>query len=162
MRKEAIITLQDTDYKGNPIEVSFKVRQMSALQQERWINRVLLLVLKNGEALKSLGTNITDIKSKIEGNNGIENIIGIFRNLEYEQVEPLYDELLTCCSHIPDINQPNMIVPCTTSMIDTVISDYRNLYRLRKEALKINFNFFGNGASSQGSPAKQIVIAKNM
>lgn len=145
MRKEIIYTVQDSDYNGNDIAVVFKIKQMSAIQQERWLNRVLLLVLGTGTLSQM---DINQLQSELQS-KGVQYIVDLASHLKYDEVEPLYNELLECCSHVPNPENTNMAVPCNAGNIDGIISDFRNLYKLRLEALKLNFGFLAGGAHSQ-------------
>lgn len=163
MRKETIITLQDTNIKGEPIELTFKIKQMSALKQERWINRLVMLFLRNaGSANVSFNGGLEELKSKLNGKEGIAFLMNAMQNISYEDIEPLYDELLDCCSHLPNPGNQNMAVQCTKNNIDTIISDFKNLYQLRLAALKVNFSFFNTGVNFQQpqKPEQAIVFTK--
>ncbi len=171
MRVEKIICLQDLNYNNEPIEIYFKIQQMSAIKQERWLNRVLFLFLGKG-SLSEIASELKGIKKKIakddnqESDNlsGIKQLAALLSNVDYDSVEPLYDELLECCYHIPDINNQNLCVQCNKNNIDSIVSDFRNLYKLRMEVLKLNFSFLAQGGNCQNPQQTQheIVFTKAM
>lgn len=157
MRKEKIITITDDEK-----ELTFKIKQMSAIKQERWINRALIL-LTGTKVLNGIISDLKlkNIKQKIKNFN-IESLLGVFNNIDYEKVEPLYNELLECCSHVPNPNNTNFCTQLTTENIDSIVGEVSTLYLLRLEALKINFSFFTQEKKSQSQKKADIVITKRM
>lgn len=161
MRKEITISLQETNFRNEPITVNFKIKQMSAIQQERWINRAIFALFgKKSLADLDFSKVISATKSAKKGQtgDGLKELVKLLGNLEYEAVEPLYDELLGCCYHIPSADNMNIATQCTVNNIDSIISDFRNLYRLRYEALKLNFGFLTDGVNSLPPQNKQAEI----
>lgn len=158
MRKETTITLQDTNIKGEPIELTFKIKQMSAVQQERWFNRAVMLLMGAGSSISDVTLN--QLQNEMQS-KGMQYLLELFGKLKYEDIEPLYNELLTCCSYIPNPDKPNTAVQCTVQNIDSFISDFRNLYRLRIEVLKLNFGFLAEGVNfRQPQHQQEIVFTK--
>lgn len=157
MRKEKIIEIMDD---GNLL--TFKIKQMSAIKQERWINKVLILAA-GANVLSSVfsGFNINKISNSFKDMN-LNKFMEMFGKLDYEKVEPLYEELLECCSHIPDKNNVNFATPLNSNNADSIISDFKTLYKLRFEALKLNFSFFKNGAKSPNQKTADITYTKRM
>lgn len=157
MRKEKIVEIVDD---GNLL--TFKIKQMSAIKQERWINKVLILAA-GANVLSSVfsGFNINKISNSFKDMN-LNKFMEMFGKLDYEKVEPLYEELLECCSHIPDKNNVNFATPLNSNNADSIISDFKTLYKLRFEALKLNFIFFKNGAKSPNQKTADITYTKRM
>lgn len=155
MRKETIITLQDTNIKGEPIELTFKIKQMSALKQERWFNRVIMLLMGAGPSLSDV--NLNQLQNEMQS-KGLQYLFELFGKLNYKDIEPLYNELLTCCSYIPNPDKPNTAVQCTVQNIDSFISDFLNLYRLRAEVLKLHFSFLPAGVNFQQPQQQQEIV----
>lgn len=157
MRKEKIVTIIDD---GNPL--TFKIKQMSAIKQERWINKVLILAA-GANVLSSVFSsfNINKISNSFK-NMDFSKFMEMFGKLDYDKVEPLYNELLECCSHVPDSNNTNFATPLNANNADSIISDVKTLYKLRFEALKLNFSFFNNGAKSPSRKIADITITKRM
>lgn len=157
MRKEKIIEIIDD---GNLL--TFKIKQMSAIKQERWINKVLILAA-GANVLSSVFSsfNINKISNSFKDMN-LNKFMEMFGQLDYEKVEPLYEELLECCSHIPDKNNLNFATPLNSNNADSIISDFKTLYKLRFEALKLNFSFFKNGAKSPNQKTADITYTKRM
>lgn len=157
MRKEKIVEIMDD---GNLL--TFKIKQMSAIKQERWINKVLILAA-GANVLSSVFSsfNINKISNSFKDMN-LNKFMEMFGKLDYEKVEPLYEELLECCSHIPDKNNLNFATPLNSNNADSIISDFKTLYKLRFEALKLNFSFFKNGAKSPNQKTADITYTKRM
>lgn len=152
MRKNTTVILQDDGR-----ELHFKITQMTARQQERWINRVIML-LAGSNGLESA---LDSLQSKLKKGK-YEELLRVVGALKYEDVEPLYDELLECCAHIPDPGNQNFAVQLNASNVDSVVGEVKTLYRLRMEALKLNFSFFNNGEKSPSQRKADITITKRM
>lgn len=148
MRKEALFTITDDGR-----QLTFKAKQMPATQGERWTNRVIAL-FANSAADQVSDLDLNNLKAKFTGKDKLQEIFKIIGQLDYEKVEPLYEELLSCCEHVPDPSNMNFSVPCTKANIDTIIGDFKNLYTLRWEALKVNYSFFQAGQNAPGQPAQ--------
>lgn len=157
MRKEIIVNLTDD---GN--ELTFKIKQMSAIKQERWINKVLILAA-GSNVLSGMFSSfkLSGLSNQLK-NMDIDKFLDVFGKLDYEKIEPLYNELLECCSYVPDKNNLNFTTALNANNADSIIGDVQTLYKLRLEALKINFGFFNSGAKSPNQKKADIVITKRM
>lgn len=157
MRKEKIVYIVDD---GN--ELVFKVKQMSAIKQERWINRVLILAA-GANVLSGVlsGLKLNKLQNGLK-NLTIDKMVSILGGIDYDKVEPLYNELLECCYHVPDKGNLNFTTQLNADNADSIIGDVKTLYKLRMEALKINFGFFSNGVQSPSQKQADIVITKRM
>ena len=118
MRKTEIIKLIDDGQ-----ERTFRITQMPATKAERWVNRAAFLLVGAGKELK------TD-------NIDIEKVIKAIATIDYEKAEPLYNELIECCTFLPDGNVNGGGIACTQDTIDAQIIDPMNLYRLRMASAK--------------------------
>ena len=127
--------------------LTFKVREMPAVQAESWIIRALLLI---GNKIQTpQGADLTAALGSIDTNNFMKAVSGI----SYEQAKPLLDELLGCCSRIDGgIEQV-----CEPTTIDGYVQDFRTLFKLRLEALTLMFSVFMDAAPSS-SPDGQPLI----
>ena len=167
MRKVKFVTLIDDGQ-----ERLFKIQQMPALKQERWINRLIVLLAGKSTSVKLPDKfDLWSIKSKVDsimesGENSkdfsgfAKAFLQILGSLNYEDVEPLYNELLECCEYVPNPKNKNYSIVMTPQYAEGVIGDFRTLYRLRIEAVKTCFGFFEDGDSSPTTPEKTIRIAK--
>ena len=145
MRKEKIVTLDD---RGN--QLTFKIREMSALQLEGWIIRAGLLLASTGLLDERKGdlSNPGELARQVSETIGGGGLAALGR-LDFDAARPLLDELLGCCFHLVD----GVAHPLTPGTVDGVIADVRTLLALRKEALALNFSFFGQGGQSASPDA---------
>lgn len=143
MREQKIINITEAD----GTELTFRIIQMPATKSERWINRAIAVLANT--AADSNEANVQSLRQRLSSDNKLQELFKIFGTIDYAKIEPLYNELLECCEHIPDKNNLNFSTPCTQSNIDSIVGDVRTLYRLRLEALKVNFSFFQNGLNAQ-------------
>ena len=143
MRKTEIIKLID-----DGAERTFRITQMPATKAERWVNRAAFLLAGAGKELKS-------------DNIDIEKVIRAIATIDYDKAEPLYNELIECCTFLPDGNVNGGGIACTQDTIDAQIIDPMNLYRLRMASAKLNFSFFMNVLQFQDHKQDTITFSKN-
>jgi hypothetical protein len=136
MRQSKIIDIEDRGKK-----LTFKVTEMSATQLEDWTMRAVLVLAGAG--------------SDIPANGGVEGIgrylaehgLAAIGNVNYEKAKPLLDEMLGCCSRVIDKMEERV----TPETADAYIEDMATLFKLRLEAFRVNFSFFGSGSPSASS-----------
>ena len=136
MRKEKVVVLND---RGR--ELTFKIREMPATRLESFIIRAGLLLAGSG-LLKSGGNPVSmDAGAALDaaGKAIAEGGLSALAQLDPAKVQPLLNELLGCCEHMVD----GLGHPLTPETVDGVIEDIKTLFTLRKEALILNFDFFG-------------------
>lgn len=143
MRKTEIIKLID-----DGVERTFRITQMPATKAERWVNRAAFLLVGAGKELKA-------------DNIDIEKVIKAIATIDYDKAEPLYNELIECCTFLPDGNVNGGGIACTQDTIDAQIIDPMNLYRLRMASAKLNFSFFMNVLQFQDRKQDTITFSKN-
>lgn len=149
MRKSTTIHLED-DGKN----LTFRITQMSATQQERWQNRLIML-------LTGADLNLDELIKRLKKGE-YEAILKLIGSVGYDKIEPLYDELLSCVAHVPDPNNPGFAVQLTPENVDTIVGEWQNLYKLRIAALKNNYSFFKGGEPSPNQKQADIKIMKPM
>lgn len=125
-RKEKIIKIED---RGQ--ELTFKIKEMSAIQLESWIMRVLLLLASAGVEVPD-GANLQSV-----GQYLVKKGPSILGGLDYDKAKPLLDELLACCSRVIDRVEEK----CTPESVDGYIQDVKTIFTLRAEAIKLNLGF---------------------
>lgn len=150
MRKEKNIVIDD---RGKSL--TFKIREMSALQMEGWIARAGILLAGTGilDETRVDVRNVGEIAAGVARAVGESGISALGR-LDYDKARPLLDELLSCCSRV----DAGVEQPLTPDVLEGFIEDVRTLFTLRKEALALNFGFFAQGgpsASVKDGPAPQ-------
>ena len=141
MRKTEIIKLVD-DGK----ELTFRITQMPATKAERWANRAIFLLIGAGKDIKK--------------DSNIDDVIKAIASVDYDKAEPLYNELIECCTYLPDGNANGAGIGCTQDTIDAQIVDPLNLYKLRLASAKLNFSFFMSALQSQDPKANTITFSK--
>ena len=138
MRKTKEVTITD---RGKPL--TFKITEMSATQLEDWTMRAVLVLAGAGSDIPAGG-----------GGEGIgkylaEHGLAAIGAVDYAKAKPLLDDMLGCASRVVDRVEEKV----TPETADAYIEDMSTLVKLRMEALKLNFSFFGNGGQST-SPEK--------
>lgn len=133
MRREKNIEIND---RGNMRK--FRIVEMSAIQQQDWIMRALLLLTSTDAAKMEFGGSE---QGKLM-DNFVRSIVkkgfSMFAGLDYEKVKPLRNELLSCCYR----TDGGIEQRCTPENIEGFIDDMKTLFLLEKEALAHNFSFF--------------------
>ena len=144
MLKEKLITISDN---GNPIQ--FKIRQLTATQQEELIVKVFLLL-----ANKEIGDiDIDKIRSNPQAVLTPKTIFAMLENIDFTKIKEISDVLLGCCYRIVG----KMEERCTPDTVDGYVEDFRTLFTLKKEALSLSFDFFGKDGNSQATTSKATI-----
>ena len=131
MRKSIEVTITED---GNPIV--FRIQQMSATEQERWIIGVGLAIAGCAGAYTDIGDDISGgaIMGMIEKDPF--RFLSLLSGLKQETIQPLLEDLIACCYHKVGAAE----IRCSYENIDGVLTDVFNLLRLKVEALKLNFS----------------------
>jgi hypothetical protein len=139
-RREKIISLQDRDQ-----ELTFRIREMSAVKMERWLAEALKLTAEAGLDLPRLGD--PDVVKVFLLESFLPAALG---RIEYDKAWPLLEALLNCCSRLVE----NVAEPCSSQSVEAYIEDVSTLITLRCEAMRVNAGFFSaKGPSFPGSDA---------
>ena len=126
MRKEIEVKIEE----GRDAGKKFKITEMPAFQMDRWAMRALIALGKSQKGgIATLGAM------------NIQDVFNAFTKLDYEQTEPLLQELLECCAFIKD----GTAITLKKDMVDSIIEDWTTLFKLRMESLKLNVGFFEQG-----------------
>lgn len=145
MLREKLVTLED---RGNRLQ--FRIREMPAVQLEAWAMRAALVLANAG--------------SEIPAGDGIESAakfltehgLAALAKIDYDKAKPLLDEMLGCCSRVTDKLEEKV----TPETANAYIGDFRTLLKLRMEAFRMNFDFFGGGSQSD-TPEKPDTLTLN-
>ena len=149
MLKEKIITLNDN---GNTLK--FKVRQLTATEQEKLIIKILLLVANKDIA----ELDVDKLRENPQMAINSKVLLSALEKLDYEKIEPISDTLLSCCYRI----NGNMEEQCTPETVNGYIESFITLLSLKKAALEVSFDFFGADGNSQSINSKaKIEIGKS-
>ena len=129
-RRETIIIEADNRDHGK----QFIITEMNALPTEKWALRALLAFGKSGAKLpKGFENGATVALSNTAETLG-EEILESLLKLDYDTIEPLLAELLTCVQ----IKMPKMTVPRPLLINGTDIEEVSTLLRLRMAVLNIH------------------------
>ncbi|MEG2172376.1 MAG: hypothetical protein RRY29_03850 [Desulfovibrionaceae bacterium] len=135
-RKEITVTFNDD---GN--KLTFRIVQMPATKLESWLIRAGLVLANSGAKFpEGAGLQAAGMHLASQGMSALGGV-----NIDYEKVKPLLDDLLHCCHRVLDGSVEQHV---TESTVDGYITDVRNLFKLRVEALKLNLDFFDIGGLS--------------
>lgn len=140
-RKSITVTLKD-----GAKDLTFIITQMPATKLESWIIRAVLLLVGTGAEVPA-GADIKQAASYLKS-KGLAALGGI----DYAKVQPLLDELLTCCQRRCDGGALQEMTPAT---VDGVIESVTTLFQLRMEALEVNIDFLPVASLAQSPPWKQ-------
>lgn len=106
----------------------FTITEMPAVKMDKWATKALIILGKTGNSF-----NLAQID--------LESLLRSLSNADYEGVEPLLEELLSCATFEKD----GVSMVMTSSIADGIVEDWTTLFRLRIEALKLNLGFFEQG-----------------
>ena len=135
MRKIVTVTI---DGKGRDEGKVFSLREMPASQAEKWATKAFLALAKSGVEIPD---NIASAGLAGIAAIGIKAISG----MQFEDAEPLLDEMFRCISIIPDPDKPKVI----RNLIEDDIEEVSTRLRLRKEVLNLHTDFFTDAAPSK-------------
>ncbi len=142
MRKTKSITLKDDGQ-----ELNFFIKQMSALETERWGVRLLKVLAKGDLDVPDLN-DISSFSGLLLG-DGLGKMIRAFGEADLGELYELLDDLLACCHHV---SGPNSMTRLTPELTDSIISNVKTLFRLRQEAFMLNLGFIFPEGTEEGAP----------
>ncbi|MGE4304741.1 MAG: hypothetical protein AB7E24_12010 [Novosphingobium sp.] len=139
MRKHKVVTI---DAEGRDKGKSFLILEKSAFDAERWAVRALL-------ALSKAGVEVPDAVTQVGAMGILAMGFDAFRMMDFEDAEPLLEEMLTCIHFVPDPNSKDPMTgrPVTRALMlptaanDGDIEEVSTLLRLRGEALELHLGF---------------------
>ncbi len=138
----------------------FRITEMSAMAQERWATKAVCALLNSGLALPE-GMTAEDL----QGASGLAKILSMgvkaFSNIKYELAEPLYAELLQCCEYLGTQGEA-VSRPLDEATADEVIEEVSTLFVLRKEVLKLHFDFLSIGGNLTSASREDKTVPRAM
>lgn len=144
-------------------DIAFLIEQMPALKLEKWIYRAAIQIAKAGgasiagESIKDAQTAIKKLKAGDGDGSGVAWIVNAIGGLDFDNAEPLLDELLTCAKIITETGAE---MPLSNMTIEGQIESPLTLMKLRTEILKINFSFFHAAAKSEPRKPAEINLTR--
>ena len=122
MRREKYITITSDN---RDKDKTFYLREMSAVQAEKWAARALLAVSGPGTSIPQAGlASLADAGF---------NLLEMLGNIRWEVAEPLLDEMMTC-------EQRKESATCIRSLVPEDIDEISTIFTLRKEVLKLHLD----------------------
>ena len=122
MRREKYITITSDN---RDKDKTFYLREMSAVQAEKWAARALLAVSGPGTSIPQAGlASLADAGF---------NLLEMLGNIRWEVAEPLLDEMMTCV-------QRKESGTCIRSLVPEDIDEISTIFTLRKEVLKLHLD----------------------
>ena len=127
-RNTKIVTI---DREGRDFGKAFLVTEMNPMQAFKWGSKAVI-------ALVNAGVQMPDGS----GDMGFAGLMGVAfshlqNGLDWEEVEPLLDQLMTCVKYIPEPSNKAV----TRSLIDSDIDEVATIALLHSEVFKIHVNF---------------------
>lgn len=108
----------------------FVLTEMPARRAESWAMRAIIALMKNNPQIPA-GFERLGMAGMAE--LGMKALSG----LDYEVVQPLMDEMLSCVQFMPDPAKPHVVRP----LVDTDTEEVVTLLRLRAEVWKLHTGF---------------------
>lgn len=118
---------------GRDAGKTFKITELPAVQMDKWLTRLL-------GCFANQGLTIYDIQEMTFA----QMCASIYKIDSDEEKERLFDELLASCS----LKKEGVDIVMKGNNINGFVEEWRTLFRLREEALKLNLGFFENGEES--------------
>ena len=136
MRKTSTVTIEGGEKNRDTGKV-FQVTEMSADAAERWALRAGFALMNTGIDIPELdgGASMADMAQI-----GLKTLMKAFSRMDYEQAEPLLNEMMACVQVIPDPAKPNIIRPLESVDIEEVSTRLT----LRKAVWDLHVDFFTN------------------
>lgn len=141
MIREKYITINDN---GN--DLKFVIRQMTATAAFDFIVDAAI-ALADTEGAKFNMFDISEIVEHLKKNG-----MASFRGIKKDKLDGLMSTMMGCCSRVVD----NTEIECTPGVIDGFVSDFKTIFTLHTEALKINF-FQGEAENGKKSSFPEAV-----
>jgi hypothetical protein len=125
----------------------FLLTEMSAAAAERWAARAFLALAKAGVEVDDdmHGAGMAAIAA-----TGLRAL----GRLDWQDAEPLLDEMMTCVKFCPDPAHPEVVRPIMT---DDDVEEVETRFLLRMEVLQLHVNFSLAGALSAAAPQTSAV-----
>lgn len=137
MRKSSTITIDD---RGK--NLTFRIEEMPATRLEKWIVKALLLLSRARGTGDGKEVSLEEAAGVL-----LQDGVKALSKIDYDEAAPLLEEMLQCCTRIDG----GVAQKCTSDTVDGYIEDVQTLFKLKMEALKLNFSFFTASLSSSSA-----------
>lgn len=154
-RKSKLVVIKTGNPDNRDEGKTFLIREMSALQAEKFAARALL-------ALSRSGIDVPD-EARASGPEAVV-LFGLraFTRIGFEEAEPLIDEMMQCVHFVPDPSQPNITRKLFDGDIgdddDEDTSEVTTRLFLRGEVMQLHTGFTMTALLSMGASALKAYI----
>ncbi len=135
-RRTKIVTI---DAEGRDRGKNFLVSEMAPRKAEKWAARLLFAVAR------SQGADDRDAMEVAAGGMAGVAAVGIqsVTRLDFEDAEPLLDEMMECVAFIPDVSRLDQATgrPYVRALMEDDIEEIATLLALRSEVIEIHTGF---------------------
>lgn len=119
----------------------FHIVEMPASRAERWAMRALLALTHSGVDLGDIDPT-SGMRGLAEARALGAKLLRALVGLQFDEVEPLLDEMMTCVFFKPDKSNPSMYRP----LMEEDIEDVTTRIQLRLEVLNVHLGFLSAGS----------------
>jgi hypothetical protein len=127
VRKVITVTIVEP---GRDLGKVYQLTEVSAIQADKWGIRAMLALNRSGAEIPEEIMRMGIIGVMMVG-------VHKLRGVEWRDLEPLIDEMLTCVAVVPTPTQPNVVRQLFPDDIEEVMT----LALLRKEVWKLHVGF---------------------
>lgn len=106
----------------------FLITEMSAYAAERWAIRAVFAMGKAGVEIPETSGGMASIAG---------NILGAVLHMQFEDAEPLLNEMLGCVQVVPDAKNPTL----TRALFENDIEEVPTLIKLRRHVFELHTLF---------------------
>ena len=103
-----------------------------------WAGKLAKLIGKSEMELPQAGPHDHSVIADALNKHGEKGMLAALARLDMDEVQPLINELLACCSHV---SGPNSLTELNPDLVDGIISDPRTLMALLRESALLNLGF---------------------
>ena len=123
---------------GRDAGKTFEITEMPVSRLEKWAARALVALM--GQAMPPEMAQAARQSGAVAlASLGAKGLANALAGLDWEKVEPLYDDLL---GQIAVVTDQGVRVPLKAGNIELHIRDVGTIFRMRYEAVAVNFDFF--------------------
>lgn len=132
MRETHKVTIQDKEQTLNLV-----VTEMPALEGAIWLGQATMLLAKSGVMVPD-GADLGEAAESLTTGSAL---MGLFKSLQWDEIEPLLMSLFKYVSRVPDGGLAPQSLADPTS-INAIVQSPLTIFQIAMEVVKINFGFF--------------------
>lgn len=131
-RKQELVVVP-IEWGGRDANKNFRITEMPATRSEKWGMRALLMLRGSGERVPDNVQGLGMVGVAILGIN-----VFLRGEMNFEALEPLLDEMMTCVEIVRDPRHPDVATPLVS---DDDIEEVQTRLWLRSEVLRVHTGF---------------------